>query len=399
MIKALLSSLVLGLAALAWATPQEDLQELQENSNEQIAAAQEAGESPNWVAIRNDETLMATEAIEKYDLEEVADDQKFALAQLYIIAGETEPVAGLLYDYLQTEPEDAARAAADMYAYASAGGIVSQAVEHFLNFDAPEEGDMMVTQAVIYRLAPASQSELSADKTMEVLEALEAWIPGVSADPQMEMSRVRAIGAYHSAYASVLQDAEGKEEAVTYLETQMEDASDQLAQVLRPELTQMKLIGTEAPALNPNRSIGEFPGLEEYRGKIVLVDFFAHWCGPCKASLPSLVELYEEMNEQGVEIVHVTQFYGSYESETELSEDEEYERMEGFVQQYNMDWPVVFVDAEPYEAYGVTGIPHLALVGPSGHVLEVKVGFSEESFAQLKAKINELVAEVEVDGE
>ena len=80
-----------------------------------------------------------------------------------------------------------------------------------------------------------------------------------------------------------------------------------------------KMVGQEPP---PLRDIldwqgGEPTSLEELRGKVVLLDFWGYWCGPCLAAMPELMKLHDELHEQGLEIVAIHD--GSLQSLDELN--------------------------------------------------------------------------------
>ena len=104
---------------------------------------------------------------------------------------------------------------------------------------------------------------------------------------------------------------------------------------------------------------GEAFDLESLRGKIVLVDFWATWCPPCRAALPGLQQVYGKYHEKGFDIVGV-------------SLDDDIRSLEQFVSDHEIDW-VNLVDEEASESmakrYNVTAIPKTFLIGPDGVVL------------------------------
>lgn len=153
------------------------------------------------------------------------------------------------------------------------------------------------------------------------------------------------------------------------------------------------MVGTSAPALTSERGYGEFPGLEGLKGKVVLIDFFAHWCGPCKAAFPSMVEMYKDLKSKGLEIVGFTTYYGYYGTERNISKDDEFAKMKDFMAEHKMTWPVVYGERSNFENYGVTGIPHVALLDKDGNVSHIKIGYSEAGMKELRKKIEQLLAD------
>lgn len=195
--------------------------------------------------------------------------------------------------------------------------------------------------------------------------------------------------------AEILEKEGKNDEAIALLQATAEDESlDASARrSLNAKVAQAKIIGTQAPEIPVEHVLGEFTSLEDLKGKVVLVDFFAHWCGPCVASFPALRDLHKEFADRGFEIVHVTRPYGFFAQTRGISVDDEIEKMRDFKKDHELAWPVVFTNEGPYGAYGVTGIPHLAMVDRNGRVRYVKVGFSQAMIPELKSQIEKLLAE------
>lgn len=93
--------------------------------------------------------------------------------------------------------------------------------------------------------------------------------------------------------------------------------------------------------------------LASLRGRVVVLDFWATWCGPCVASIPHLIELHNKYADQGLVIIGHTDG-----SSTEL---------EAFIKAKNMPY-LISVGADIGDAYGVSGIPHVFVIDPDGKV-------------------------------
>jgi len=153
------------------------------------------------------------------------------------------------------------------------------------------------------------------------------------------------------------------------------------------------LVGQSAPEVTLDRTIGTFANLASLRGKVVILDFMAHWCGPCKAALPSLINL-QSGNKSTIQVVSLTGYYGYYGTTKDLAPAKEFDLMKSFVTNYKMDWPVVFdASGKNNKNYHVGGIPQLVLIDKKGIVRKVEIGFEPVSFEATRQLAVKLSAE------
>lgn len=118
---------------------------------------------------------------------------------------------------------------------------------------------------------------------------------------------------------------------------------------------------TELSYLAPDRKTTY--NLSDLKGKVVILDFWASWCRPCRHKNPQLVELYNKYNDQGLEIFSV-------------SLDADTKRWKKAIQQDKLVWEYHVSDlkkwkSEPAQKYGVTSIPKLFIINREGSIVAV----------------------------
>jgi thiol-disulfide isomerase/thioredoxin len=102
--------------------------------------------------------------------------------------------------------------------------------------------------------------------------------------------------------------------------------------------------------------------LADYKGKVVIVNFWATWCGPCKMEIPDFVKLYAEYKDKGLVIVGI-------------SIDDSPEQLQAFMREFRMNYPVVQMRPEVEDAWGpFYGYPTSFIVARDGSICTKHIG-------------------------
>lgn len=139
--------------------------------------------------------------------------------------------------------------------------------------------------------------------------------------------------------------------------------SPNLAQKVKDEIARIDRVGTQAPTASVVDLDGNPVRLADYRGKYVLVDFWATWCAPCVAELPRVQSAYARYHAKGFEVVAV-------------SLDESKTVVTDYVRSRKLPWRQVHnatAGADLVEAFGVKAIPATFLIDPRGTIIRLEL--------------------------
>lgn len=137
----------------------------------------------------------------------------------------------------------------------------------------------------------------------------------------------------------------------------------------------MALVGKEAPVFALKDLEDKPVALGDLKGKVVVLDFWATWCGPCVQAMPHLAQLNKDMAGKGVQIYAVNL-------------KESIEQVKKFLETEKIAIPVLMDnDAKVAELYKVSGIPQTVVIGKDGNVARIFVGFGPGGENQLREAV------------
>ncbi len=194
-------------------------------------------------------------------------------------------------------------------------------------------------------------------------------------------------------------DIEAEQKQLERIESQINSSLSRIASLK----ARFALIGKEASEINAEHVVnGDLVTLADLKGKVVVLDFWAVWCGPCIASFPHLRHLHEAHSKDGLVILGITRPYGfvwdketsSTTQKADATIEEELEMLEQFRQHHQLPYALAVTakDSDTSKNYAVTGIPQVVVIDQEGIVRLIEVGAGDKTAKAVDAMVEKLLA-------
>ena len=138
---------------------------------------------------------------------------------------------------------------------------------------------------------------------------------------------------------------------------------------------------------------GEAKTLESLKGKVVFLDFWATWCGPCYEAFPHLADWTRDLGPEGLVVLGLTRYYGNAEG-TAVDKPNEIIFLKGFREKHKLPYDfVIFDDQQTQMAYAATALPTAVIIDRKGKIRYIDSGTSTTRLEDMRQFIVKLLAE------
>ncbi len=232
--------------------------------------------------------------------------------------------------------------------------------------------------------------------------------------PEQRKQYSRTVVGAHVNMAEALAGQGMNDQALELLRNAKKDWADlpNVDQMVDPTLARYELVGKPGASIEAPRWFNMPGGTTTLpmTGAVTLLEFTAHWCGPCKESYPGLGRLLARFEDDGFRVVLSTELYGYFGTERDLAPAAELARDRDYFAEHGLNVPVAIADKRPAPVrnpdgsyiltpnpndknYEVGGIPQINIIDRQGRIRLIMVGYDDANEAQLAKLIESLLKE------
>jgi thiol-disulfide isomerase/thioredoxin len=202
-----------------------------------------------------------------------------------------------------------------------------------------------------------------------------------------------ALGAAIEVHAQVLAAQGQRTQAIAVLQSALQTyGNTSIHDRIQKNLNLLSFQGKVAPALKSDQSLGEpLPSSASLKGSPVLLFFWAHWCGDCKAEAPIITQLRSEYASKGLKVIGPTRYYGYTAQVEHATPSDELQYIDAVRHRFYsglLDMPVP-ISKYNFQTYGASTTPTLVLVDRTGKVAWYHPG--AVPYAELRGEIEKVV--------
>lgn len=214
----------------------------------------------------------------------------------------------------------------------------------------------------------------------DMKSALDEIVKSTDADPETksEASAIIVLSSAEGTEGGEVSSEEWTKLAEAHLKAFPDSKRNKMIQAKMDSMKTLADLKSKPLEIKFTAVDGSEVDLSKMTGKVVLIDFWATWCGPCVAEVPNVVKTYEKLHAKGFEIIGI-------------SLDQDKSKLESFTKEKNMAWAQYF-DGKGWQneistRYGINSIPAMWLVNKKGMVV------STNARAKLEETVEKLLAE------
>lgn len=295
------------------------------------------------------------------------------LTPLVGVAGIVDDVRGALEEQKISAAETA------LHAYRSRQGVTPEYVE------------------ALSWMARSSLAEKQFDQAMGYAKETKSLTIGLLKGKSLDSDEhlATALGAAYEVQSQALAKQGQVAPATTLLQGALGTyGNTSIGPRLQKNLNLITLVGRPAPSLLGSEYLGAKPvPLAQLKGKPVLLFFWAHWCGDCKAEAPIVARLRSEFSSQGLTVVGPTQRYGYTAQEDHASPQAELKYIEAVRSKFYQGLPemAVPVSKQNFKTYGASTTPTMVLLDRQGKVAMYHPGAL--SYEELRGEISKVAGQ------